>query len=75
VKLPPVDELDAALGTARWKVRKGEAEAQLAGMDARTGLVGRRGRKPGARTLGLGEGLVRKPGELAVGGCGSAPDW
>ncbi|KAG5929050.1 Nitrite reductase [NAD(P)H] [Claviceps africana] len=48
LRLPPVHELDAALGTARWKVKKGESGAspfeQLDGkMQAQ--LVGRRARK------------------------------
>ena len=45
LKLPPVEELDARLGTSRWKVRKGEGkEPAFARLDEK--LKGLRGRKP-----------------------------
>ncbi|KAF4533814.1 Nitrite reductase [Lasiodiplodia theobromae] len=59
VRLPPVEELDALLGTERWKVRKGEAgEDPFETLDRRIGRVelraaaavaakGLRGRKVG----------------------------
>lgn len=75
VKLPPVEELDAALGTTKWMVRKGESgEHPFAALDAKVGFKGRRGRKPGVQPLG--PTAVRKPVTiLAGGGCGAAPDW
>lgn len=33
VKLPPVEELDAVLGTERWKVRKEETPSEFTGFD------------------------------------------
>ncbi|PHH81701.1 hypothetical protein CDD82_144 [Ophiocordyceps australis] len=68
--LPPGDELDAALGTRRWRVRAGEAgEAQLAQLDTKVrGMLGRRGKKPGATTR------MSRPVEL-ITGCGGAPEW
>ncbi|KAH9907368.1 nitrite reductase [Xylariomycetidae sp. FL2044] len=78
VKLPPVEELDAALGTARWKVRRGEsdlADGQFAELDRKIGFRGRRAKKPGVKPLGdLG---MRRPVEVLAtgGGCGSAPEW
>lgn len=46
VKLPPVEELDALLGTERWKVRKGETEDPFAKLDAKLrGMKGFKGRK------------------------------
>lgn len=59
VRLPPVEELDALLGTERWKVRRGEAGADpFEGLDRKIGRVemraaaavaakGLRGRKVG----------------------------
>ncbi|ROT36568.1 nitrite reductase [Sodiomyces alkalinus F11] len=75
VQLPPVEELDAALGTTKWMVRKGESgEHPFAALDAKVGFKGRRGRKPGVQPVG--PRVVRKPvAVLAGGGCGSAPDW
>lgn len=77
VKLPPVEELDAALGTSKWKVKKGESgENQFAALDKKVGFKGIRGRKPGVRPVG-GSLAVKRPVELMAGGggCGSAPDW
>ncbi|KAK2044189.1 nitrite reductase [Colletotrichum somersetense] len=78
LRLPPVEELDAALGTARWKVRKGEAGASpFEGLDRKINFKGHRAKKPGVRpTAPL---KMQKPAQLLVGGggggCGSAPDW
>ncbi|KAL2756041.1 hypothetical protein ACRALDRAFT_2027676 [Sodiomyces alcalophilus JCM 7366] len=75
VKLPPVEELDAALGTTKWMLRKGESgEHPFAALDAKVGFKGRRGRKPGVEPVG---GMAaRKPVTImAGGGCGSVPDW
>lgn len=76
VKLPPVEELDAELGTKKWMVKKGEAgEAQFAELDNKIAFKGRRGKKPGVRPHT--ELPMRKPVQLlaAGGGCGSAPEW
>jgi nitrite reductase (NAD(P)H) len=75
VKLPPVEELDAALGTKKWMIKKGEAgKSQFEELDRKIGFVGQRAKKPGVRPLG--NNVMRKPVELmAGGGCGAAPDW
>lgn len=44
LKLPPVEELDARLGTARWRVKKGEGAEPFTKMDEK--LKGMKGRKP-----------------------------
>lgn len=49
LKLPPVEELDAVLGTKKWMVKKGESgEGPFEKLDRRLGAngVGIRGRKP-----------------------------
>lgn len=48
LKLPPVEELDAVLGTERWKTRKGEGADFLERMDQKLNgcRKGRKGRKP-----------------------------
>ncbi|KAK2006742.1 nitrite reductase [Colletotrichum eremochloae] len=76
LRLPPVDELDAALGTSRWKVRKGEAGASpFERLDKKIDFKGHRGKKPGVRPMASLK--MQKPAQLLVGGggCGSAPDW
>jgi nitrite reductase (NAD(P)H) len=75
LKLPPVEELDAELGTEKWKVRKGESGPEpFAELDKKISFVGRRGKKPGVRPLA--DQPMRIPVELmAGGGCGAAPDW
>lgn len=73
LKMPPVAELDAALGTTRWMVKKGgesKSRAPMAELDKRINFVGIRGKKPGVRPL-RGTKLVR-PIELMVGG---GTDW
>lgn len=76
VKLPPVEELDAELGTSRWIVKKGEAgPAQFSELDKKIAFKGHRAKKAGVKPhteLGM-----RKPVALMAGGggCGSAPDW
>lgn len=79
LKLPPVAELDAALGTKRWMVRKGESgESPFAELDKKIKFVGRRGKKPTARPHANGAVKMTRPLELMAGGqggCGSAPDW
>ncbi|KAK3303339.1 uncharacterized protein B0T15DRAFT_271441 [Chaetomium strumarium] len=82
LKLPPVDELDAALGTKRWMVRRGEAgPGQFAEVDKKIGFVGQRAKKPGVKPVGnmMSTMSMRKPVELMMGGsagaCGAAPEW
>jgi nitrite reductase (NAD(P)H) len=73
LKLPPVEELDAALGTSKWRVKKGEAgESPFAELDKKIKFTGLRAKKTGTRPV-----VSRKPVELMAGGggCGSAPDW
>jgi nitrite reductase (NAD(P)H) len=74
-KLPPVEELDAALGTKRGMVKKGEAgAAPYEELDRKIDFRGHRGKRPGVRPHV--ELPMRKPVELmAGGGCGAAPDW
>ncbi|RYP81832.1 hypothetical protein DL770_005787 [Monosporascus sp. CRB-9-2] len=76
LRLPPVEELDAALGTSRWKVKKGDAEGEgpFAELDKKIGFKGRRAKKPGVRPVG--DLPMRRPVEvMAGGGCGAAPEW
>lgn len=81
VKLPPVDELDGVLGTAKWKVTKEETEAEpeFAKLDARLAKTqkGRKGVQASHLSKGLGaEGKARAilaGGERGTGGGGM--DW
>ncbi|KAI2626957.1 nitrite reductase [Hypomontagnella submonticulosa] len=76
VKLPPVDELDAALGTARWMVRKEDAApSQFDELDKKIGFKGHRARKPGVKPMA--DVPMRKPVQVLPGGggCGAAPEW
>ncbi|KAK4119299.1 nitrite reductase [Parathielavia appendiculata] len=84
MKLPPVEELDAALGTKKWMVKKGEAgPGQFAEVDKKIGFVGQRAKKVGVKPVGGLNGNVgmRKGVELMAvsngngGGCGGAPEW
>jgi nitrite reductase (NAD(P)H) len=81
VKLPPVEELDAALGTKKWMVRKGESgPAPFAELDRKLGFIGQRAKKPGVKPVGGEVSLQRRPVQLLAaggggGGCGAAPDW
>lgn len=68
LKLPPVEELDAALGTARWIVKKGEGKSQFEDLDKKIHFVGRRAKKPDVKPHV--ELSMRKPAELMVGGAG-----
>ncbi|KAI0839987.1 nitrite reductase [Hypoxylon sp. FL0890] len=79
LKLPPVEELDAALGTSRWMVKKEDAgRGQFEELDRRIGFKGRRAKKPGVRATADG-GMRRAVEVLPVGagggGCGAAPEW
>lgn len=74
LKLPPVEELDAELGTARWRVKKGEGEGQFAELDRKIHFVGTRAKKPGVKPHV--ELPMKRPVELMSGGCGGAGlDW
>lgn len=80
LKLPPVEELDAALGTKRWMIKKGEAgPGQFAEVDRKLGFVGQRAKRAGVKPVVNGGLGMRKGVELmkvdASGGCGSAPEW
>ncbi len=73
LKLPPVEELDARLGTSRWKVRKGEGSEPFGKLDEK--LRGMKGRKPGQEShLQDGKGEVRAAREITAGGNGGI-DW
>ncbi|KAI1211450.1 nitrite reductase [Annulohypoxylon truncatum] len=88
LQLPPVAELDAALGTGRWMVRKGDATAaadQFEELDRKIGFnnsnnKGRRGKRAGVDAGGTGNGNGNGNGKVQGvrkigGGCGVAVDW
>ncbi|KAB8337315.1 hypothetical protein FH972_021616 [Carpinus fangiana] len=83
VKLPPVPELDALLGTERWKVRKEEAADPFAKLDERlrvgAAAKGTRGRKVNgdASHLEGAPGAAKKVEEILNGGEPTAKsmDW
>ncbi|KAL8970353.1 MAG: hypothetical protein Q9197_003848 [Variospora fuerteventurae] len=69
LKLPPVDELDARLGTSKWKVKQGEREEPFTKLDEK--LKGMKGRKPlqdSHLNGGLGERAMAKA--ITAGGEG-----
>ena len=73
LKLPPVEELDAKLGTTRWKVRKGEGVEPFVKLDEK--LKGMKGRKPFEDShFPNGAGEVRAAREITAGGNGGI-DW
>lgn len=53
LKLPPVEELDAVLGTAKWRVKKGEAPDPFEKLDQK--YKGMRGKK-----IGNSNGMMRR---------------
>jgi nitrite reductase (NAD(P)H) len=81
LQLPPVEELDAELGTKKWKVKKGDDNGEgmdkFKELDKKINFVGRRGKKPGVKPTinGAAGTMMKRPVELMAGGCGSAPDW
>ncbi|OIW24361.1 nitrite reductase [Coniochaeta ligniaria NRRL 30616] len=78
LKLPPVEELDAALGTTKWMVKKGESGPHpFEELDKKIQFKGLRAKKAGVRPMVDERRMMRKPVELMAGGggCGSAPDW
>lgn len=73
LKLPPVEELDARLGTSRWKVKEGEVGGPFGKLDEK--LKGMKGRKPGREShFADGAGEVRAAREITAGG-GGGIDW
>ena len=73
LKLPPVDELDARLGTSKWKVRKGEGSEPFGKLDEK--LKGMKGRKPLQDShFKDGPGEVKAAREITAGGNGGI-DW
>lgn len=47
VKLPPIEELDARLGTGKWRVKAGETASQFEGLDKKLAEEkGRKAKKP-----------------------------
>lgn len=73
LKLPPVEELDARLGTTKWMVRKGEREEPYKKLDEK--LKGLKGRKPFEESH-LANGMGEKAAARAItaGGDGGI-DW
>ena len=73
LKLPPVDELDARLGTSKWKVRKGEGSEPFGKLDEK--LKGMKGRKPLQDShFKDGPGEVKAAREITAGG-NEGIDW
>ncbi|KAI0103040.1 nitrite reductase [Nemania sp. FL0031] len=86
LKLPPVEELDAELGTARWKVKKGDAnpDPSRAGefdeLDRKIGFKGRRAKRVGVKPIAADDDLPGRKTSREVtfvnsSGCGAAPEW
>lgn len=87
LNLPPVEELDAALGTSWWRVKKDEPSAPgcdqggpFAELDRKIGFDSekpmRKTKRTGARAV-KPELAMRRPVEILAGGggCGAAPEW
>ena len=75
VKLPPVEELDAVLGTSRWKVRADESKDPFKALDDKLKAKGIKGRKLQEQShLEGGLGSVGKAREILAGGEGGM-DW
>ena len=73
LKLPPVEELDARLGTGKWKVRKGEGSEPFGKLDEK--LKGMKGRKVLQDShFKDGAGEVKAAREITAGGNGGI-DW
>ncbi|KAF1995312.1 nitrite reductase [Amniculicola lignicola CBS 123094] len=78
VKLPSVEELDALLGTERWKIKKSETTDPFEALDKKLKAVnakGRKGTKLSHLESGLGEekkaAMILAGGERGAGGL----DW
>lgn len=61
IKLPPIEELDAMLGTTKWMVKAHESRDPFEKLDKKLGGIGRKAVKP------LQEGMKK---EVVVGGGG-----
>lgn len=73
LKLPPVDELDARLGTSKWKVKNDGGSEPFAKLDEK--LKGMKGRKPLQDShFKDGAGEVKAAREITAGGNGGI-DW
>ncbi|KAI9879836.1 MAG: hypothetical protein M1830_006859 [Pleopsidium flavum] len=73
LKLPPVEELDAVLGTKKWMVKKEETQSPYKKLDQK--LKGMRGRKPFEEShLPNGMGESRAAQAITAGGSGGI-DW
>ena len=69
LKLPPIEELDARLGTSRWKVKEGEEDKPFKKLDEK--LKGIKGRK-----VTGGSDVQALPKQVAAGGEGGGGiDW
>ncbi|KAF2089627.1 nitrite reductase [Saccharata proteae CBS 121410] len=78
VKLPPVDELDAVLGTEKFRIKKEESADPFEKLDRKIGKLGLRGRKPVAEShLPNGLGEEGKANAILAGGerGGDGLDW
>ena len=75
VKLPPVEELDALLGTERWKTRKEDEKSPFVGLDQKMKLKGRKVEGASHLENGMGEAkaarMILAGGERGAGGL----DW
>lgn len=73
LKLPPVEELDAVLGTKKWMVKKEETESPYRKLDQK--LKGMKGRKPFDQShLPNGMGETKAAQAITAGGDGEI-DW
>ncbi|KAI9841521.1 MAG: hypothetical protein M1837_000622 [Sclerophora amabilis] len=74
LKLPPVEELDGVLGTAKWAVKKDETSSPFLALDKKI-MKGMRGKK--TKDVGMGMNKAGPgPATVAVGGEGGGGlDW
>jgi nitrite reductase (NAD(P)H) len=80
MRLPPVSELDAALGTKKWMVKRGEAgPGQYDEVDKAIGFVGQRAKRVGVKHIVNGDLGMRRAVEVMMegSGCGGGPglEW
>ncbi|KAI1259469.1 nitrite reductase [Xylariaceae sp. FL1019] len=73
--LPPIAELDAELGTTKWKVKQSDSgPSEFEDLDKKIAFKGRRAKKVGVTPLA--ETSVKKqPLGSGSGGCGGGIDW